>query len=81
MAEYYLNNCSKTVDIREMKIKMTLRFHLTSHKLECIRSKTKVTADAGEDVEQEEHSSTAGWITHWYNHSGNQSGSSSENWK
>jgi hypothetical protein len=30
---------------------------------------------------QEEHSSTAGGIASWYNHSGNQSGGSSENWK
>jgi hypothetical protein len=39
-----------------------------------------VTADAGEDVEEEEHSSIAGGIESWYNHSGNQSGGSSENW-
>jgi hypothetical protein len=31
-----------------------------------------VTADAGEDVEKEEHSSIVGGITSWYNHSGNQ---------
>jgi hypothetical protein len=29
-----------------------------------------VTADAGEDVEKEEHSSIAGGIASWYNHSG-----------
>jgi hypothetical protein len=40
-----------------------------------------VTADSGEDVEKEEHSSIAGGIANWYNHSGNQSGSSSEIWK
>jgi hypothetical protein len=39
-----------------------------------------VTADAGKDVEKEEHSSTAGGIASLYNHSGNQSGCSSENW-
>jgi hypothetical protein len=33
----------------------------------------------GKDVEKEEHSSIAGGIASWYNHSGNQSGSSSEN--
>jgi hypothetical protein len=32
-----------------------------------------VTADAGEDVEKEEHSSIAGGIASWYNHSGNES--------
>jgi hypothetical protein len=35
---------------------------------------------AGEDVEKEEHSSIAGRIASLYNHSGNQFGSSSENW-
>jgi hypothetical protein len=44
------------------------------------RSKIQVTADAGEDVEKEEHSSIVGGIASWYNHSGNHSGSSSENW-
>jgi hypothetical protein len=39
-----------------------------------------VTADAGEDVEKEEHSFIAGGIASWYNHTGNQFGSSSENW-
>jgi hypothetical protein len=40
-----------------------------------------VTADAGKVVEKEEHSSIAGEIAKWYSHFGNQSGSSSENWK
>jgi hypothetical protein len=31
--------------------------------------KTQVTADAGEDVEKGEHSSIAGGIVSWYNHS------------
>jgi hypothetical protein len=39
-----------------------------------------VTTDASEDVEKEEHSSIVGGIASWYNHSGNQSGGSSENW-
>jgi hypothetical protein len=40
-----------------------------------------VTTHAGEDVEKEEHSSIAGRIANWHNHSGKQSGDSSENWK
>jgi hypothetical protein len=40
-----------------------------------------MTADADEDVEEEEHSSIAGGIACWYNHSGNQFGGSSENWE
>jgi len=39
-----------------------------------------VTANAGKDVEKEEHSSIVGGIARWYNHSENQSGGSSENW-
>jgi hypothetical protein len=39
-----------------------------------------VIADAGEDVEKEEHSVIAGEIASFYNHSGSQSGGSSENW-
>jgi hypothetical protein len=61
-----------------MQIKTTLRFH--SHQSEWLRSKTQVTADAGEDVEKEERSSIAGGIESWNKYSGNQSGGSSENW-
>jgi hypothetical protein len=39
-----------------------------------------VTADAGKDVDKEKHSAIAGGIATWYNHPGNQFGSSSENW-
>jgi hypothetical protein len=53
------------------------------HQSEWLRSKIQViqvAADAGEDVEKEEHSSIVGGIASLYNHSGNQSGGSSENW-
>jgi len=63
------------LSIREMQIKATLRFYLTPFRMAKIY--TKVTADAGEDVEKEKHSSIVGGIASWYNHSGNQS---SENW-
>jgi hypothetical protein len=39
----------------------------------------QMTTDIGEDVEKKEHSSIVGRIANWYNHSGNQSGGSSEN--
>jgi len=38
-----------------------------------------VTADDGEDAEEEEHSSIVGGIVGCYSHSRNQSGGSSEN--
>ena len=57
---------------------MILRFHLTPVRMAKI--KYSGTAAAGEDVEKDEHSSTAGGIASWYKHSGNQSVGSSENW-
>jgi hypothetical protein len=39
-----------------------------------------VTADGGEDVEKEGHSSIVGGVASWYNHSENQFGGSSKNW-
>jgi hypothetical protein len=39
-----------------------------------------VTADAGEDVEKDEHSSIVGGFANWNNHSGNQSCGYLENW-
>ena len=52
-----------------MQIKTTLRFHLTSVRM--AKMKIKVTADAGKDVEKEEHSSIVGGIASLYYHSGN----------
>jgi hypothetical protein len=40
-----------------------------------------VKAHVRKDVEKEDHSSIACGIANWYNHSENQSGNSSENWK
>ena len=61
-----------------MQIKTTLRFHLTPVRM--VRIKNSGDRDAVKDVEKEEHSSIVGGILSWYNHFGNQSGVSSENW-
>jgi hypothetical protein len=79
LAEKYLKKNSKSLIIREMQIKMTLRFHLTSIRI--IKNKTQVTVDAVKNVKKEEHSHIAAGIANLYKHSENQSGSSSKNWK
>ena len=78
MTEKHPKKCSTPLVIREMQIKTTLRFHLTPVRMAKI--KNSGTAGVGKDVEKEEHTSTAGGVANWYNHSGNQSGGSSENW-
>ena len=75
MAEKHLKKCSTSLVISEMQIKMTLRCHYTPVRMAKIKNSE---ADAGEDVEKEEHCSIAGGIASWYNHSGNQCGGSSK---
>jgi hypothetical protein len=45
------------------------------------KKQNQMTADAGKDIQKEKHFSIADGISNWYNHSGKQTGSSSENWK
>jgi hypothetical protein len=53
---------------------------IPSHTCQMATIKIQGTADAGENVEKEELSSTASGIVRWYNHSVNQFCGSSENW-
>jgi hypothetical protein len=55
----------------------TLRFHLTPVRMAKIKNSGDSTFWQGCE---EEHSSIASGIASWCNHSGNQSGGSSENW-
>jgi hypothetical protein len=74
MAEKHLKKCSI---IREMQIKTTLRFHLTPVRMAKIKNSGDSRCWRGCE---EEHSSIVGGIASLYNHSGNQSGGSLENW-
>ena len=77
MAEKHLKKCSASLIIREMQIKATLRFHLTPVRMAKIKTQEKTSAV--EDVERG-IPLNCWWFVSWYNHSGNQSGSSLENW-
>jgi len=78
MPKKHLKKYSISLVIRELQIKTTQRFYLTPFRMAKI--KTQVKTDAGKDVEKWGHSSIFGGIANWYNHSGNHSGGSSENW-
>ena len=60
MAEKHLKKCSTSLSSRECKSKETQDY--TSHQSEWLISKFQMTADAGEDIENEKHSSIAGVI-------------------
>ena len=79
MAEKHLKECSKSLVIKKMQIKMTLRFHLNSlPPSEWLRSKIQVTAHVGE---QREHFTIADGSANVYNYFQNQPGGFSENWE
>jgi len=78
MAEKYLKKCSASLVIREMQIKISLRFHLTPVRM--ARIQNLGDSRYWQRCWEEENSSIAGGIASWYNHSGNQPGGSSENW-
>ena len=68
MANRYVKICPASFIVREMRIKMTVRYHLTPVRMAVI-TKTRITSVA-EDVERKEPSCTAGGNTNWCSHCG-----------
>jgi hypothetical protein len=74
MAQKHFRKCSKTLVIREMKIKMTLRFHIIPFRMAKIKNSSNNTCWGGCGERGTK-------IANWYNHPRNQSEGFSENWK
>jgi hypothetical protein len=77
MANKHLKKCSTFLLIREIQIKMTLRFHITPVRMTNIKNSYESRCRQ-RCRGREEHSSIAVDIASWYNHSLSQSCSSSE---
>jgi hypothetical protein len=78
IAEKHLKKISASLIIREMQIKTTLRFHLTPVRMDKIKNSgdSRCWQGCGERGTL----LIIGGIASLYNHSGNKSGGSSENW-
>jgi hypothetical protein len=59
MAEEHMKKCSPSLVIKEMQIKITLRFHLTPVRIATINNTTDKTV--GKYTGKKEPSHTAGW--------------------
>ena len=60
IANKHTKRCSTSLIIKEMQIKTTMRYHITSHQAEWPSSKSLQNINAGECVEKRESSCTVG---------------------
>ena len=73
MANKNMIRCSKSLIIRKMQIKITMRYHLTLVRMAIIKS---LQTNVGEGVEKGEASYTISGNANWYNYYGEQYGNS-----
>ena len=77
MAKKHMKRYSTSLIIKEMKIKTTMRYHLTLVRMAIIKKSTN--NNTGDGVEKREPSYTVGGNISWYSHYGEQYGGSLKN--